>query len=349
MKLLLPFGTVAVTFAQTSGDTALDANTRNQIIATALDRLDRSYVDPGAAFMMAAAIGVRQRRGEYNHFTNPIEFAGKLTSDLQAAGHDKHLRVKYSKEPVPENLDGPMTPEIIARIRAELAEQNYGFERVERLPGNVAYLDLRSFDPASLSGAKAEAAMQLLSDCEALIIDLRHNNGGDPAMVQLLASYLFVETPVHLDDIYSRPTDSTTQWWTLADLPGKRMPNAYVYVLTSQRTFSAAEEFAYDLQNLKRATIVGETTGGGAHPGREERIGGHFVLFVPRGRAINPVTKTDWEGTGVKPDIEVSAERALDTAKRMALQNLSARTKDPERRKRIDEAIAELNQMPSPK
>jgi C-terminal processing protease CtpA/Prc len=152
-------------------------------------------------------------------------------------------------------------------------------------------------------------------------------------MVALISSYLFGPDPVHLNDLYFRPDDSTHQWWTLPHVPGQRYEGKPVYILTSKRTFSAAEEFAYNLKSLKRATIVGETTGGGAHPGGTRRINDHFAVFVPSGRAINPITKTNWEGTGVTPDLPVAADLALKTAHLAALKtigkDLEIRRKDP--------------------
>jgi C-terminal processing protease CtpA/Prc len=184
-----------------------------------------------------------------------------------------------------------------------------------------------------------------------VIIDLRQNGGGAPSMVALLCSYLFGPEPVHLNDLYSRPDDSTHQWWTFPHLPGQRLEGRPVYVLTSKRTFSAAEEFTYNLKSLKRATIVGETTGGGAHPGGTQRITEHFAMFVPSGRAINPITKTNWEGTGVTPDVPVAAARALQSAHLAALQkiraNLAQRQKDsqkadPARLDQLQKAIERL-------
>jgi C-terminal processing protease CtpA/Prc len=175
-----------------------------------------------------------------------------------------------------------------------------------------------------------------------LIIDVRQNGGGAPGMVALICSYFFAGEPVHLNDLYWRPTNSTEQWWTLAYVPGRRYVGKDIYVLTSKRTFSAAEEFTYNLKNLKRATIVGDTTGGGAHPGEGVRISNHFGMFVPTGRAINPITKTNWEGTGVAPDISVPADLALKTAHLSALNKLESKEQDPELKRQLKEIAGRL-------
>jgi C-terminal processing protease CtpA/Prc len=174
------------------------------------------------------------------------------------------------------------------------------------------------FADPQLCGATAAAAMNFLAGTRAIIFDLRANGGGDPAMVALLSSYLFAE-PTHLNDLWERKTGTTQQFWTLPYVPGRRMDGKPVYVLTSHRTFSGAEEFAYNLKNLKRATIVGEVTGGGAHPVSPHRIDDHFVIGVPFARAVNPISKTNWEGTGVEPDVKVAAADALDTAVKLAM------------------------------
>jgi C-terminal processing protease CtpA/Prc len=194
------------------------------------------------------------------------------------------------------------------------------------------------------------AAMNFLANTDALIIDLRRNGGGDPAMVALISSYLFDAQPVHLNDLYFRPDDSTRQWWTLPYVPGKRYgAKKEVYVLTSKRTFSAAEEFTYNLKCLKRAKIVGETTGGGAHPGGGRRINEHFAIWVPSGRAINPITKTNWEGTGVTPDVDVPQDQSLKVAHNAAMNSILAKVTAPERQGAIKQAIAhtqkELDEM----
>ncbi len=222
-------------------------------------------------------------------------------------------------------------------------------QTVERLDGNIGYVELRAFFPAEAPGAgdAAAAAMRLLAHTGALIIDLRRNHGGDPSMVALLSSYLFSES-VHLNSLYWRANDFTQQFWTFPYVPGPRFVDKPVYVLTSGETFSGAEEFTYNLKNLKRATIVGETTGGGAHPGDDFPITPHFGVWVPTGRAVNPITGTNWEGTGVAPDIRVPADEALDVAYAAALRHVvehaDESAKGP-RRAVVEEARRTLAEM----
>ena len=210
-------------------------------------------------------------------------------------------------------------------MRAHMERRNCGFEKAELLERNIGYLKFDFFGDPSVCGATATAAMGFLANAAALIIDLRENHGGDPAMVAYVASYLF-DTRTHLNDLFRRSTNKTTEYWTKPELPGKKLGKTPVYVLTSSGTFSGGEEFVYDLKNLKRATIVGETTGGGAHPTGPHRVDDHFLIAVPGGRPINPVTKTDWEGTGVVPDVKVAADKALETAIERATRQLATST-----------------------
>jgi hypothetical protein len=304
-------------------DMPIDAQTAHEVVEAVVKALNAEYVFPETASKMEKAVRERLDKKEYEGISSSKEFAKALTDHLQEVSKDKHLRVVYSYGPVRI----PPSPEKPGRadpteIRAAGDAINYGFDKVERLPGNVGYLELRGFFPAEFGGETAAAAMNFLANSDALIIDLRRNGGGAPSMVALLCSYLFAPEPVHLNDLYFRPDDSTHQWWTLPYVPGKRYEDKPVYLLTSSRTFSAAEEFTYNLKNLKRATIVGETTGGGAHPGGVKRVGEHFGVFVPSGRAINPVSKTNWEGTGVAPDMDVPADHALKTAHLAALKKV---------------------------
>ena len=182
------------------------------------------------------------------------------------------------------------------------------------MPGNIGYIDLRGFADPEAGAETVAAAMNFLANTDALIFDLRQNGGGGPEMVALISSYLFGEKPVHLNSLYWRKGDKTDDFWTKPASALKKFPDKDVYILTSNRTFSAAEEFTYNLKNLKRATIIGETTGGGANPGGTFRLTEHFGAFIPTGRAISPITKTNWEGTGVEPDVKVPKEQALKAA-----------------------------------
>ena len=332
-------------------DMTVDANTRAAVIESAIKNLNEAYVFPEVAKKMEQALRERVANKEYDSVTSAKAMAEKLTTDLQAVSHDKHLRVRYSYEAIPErhNAEEP-TAEEIEQFKTYLRQTNYGFEKVERLPGNVGYLDLRGFNPAEFAADTGAAAMNFLANTDALIVDLRRNGGGDPAMVAFLTSYIFGAEPVHLNDLYFRPEDSTRQWWTLPHVPGKRFGDKKeVYVLTSKRTFSAAEEFTYNLKNLKRATIIGETTGGGAHPGGGRRLNAHFQMFVPSGRAINPISKTNWEGTGVEPDVKVPAEQALKVAHVAALNKIIDRETNAERKEALkgalDTAQKELDEL----
>lgn len=308
---------------RTPRDTTIDAATRAQIIDTLVARLDAGYVFPEKAAEMAKDIRARVARGDYNSLTSAIGFADTLTAHLQGVSHDKHLRVRYSDQPFPAGPQRP-SPEQEQQRRERMKADNYGIGRPERLDGNVAYLEIRTFGiPPDLIGEALSEAMSAVADADALIIDVRRNGGGSPYSVALITSYLFGPDTVHLNSLYWRPANRTDHFWTRASVPGKRFgPNKPVFVLTSRRTFSAAEEFTYNLQTRKRAVIVGDTTGGGAHPGGGQRLNDHYMVFVPSGRAINPITKINWEGTGVRPDIAVPSDQAREAAHRAALEKL---------------------------
>ena len=325
-------------------DLAIDAATRTQVIDGILKRLNQSYVFPEVAKKMEVSLRERVDKKEYDQITSARDFAKKLTEDLQAVSKDKHLRVRYSHKAIPERGERrePTAEEREERKR-DLTWMNHGFSKVERLKGNLGYLEFLNFMDEELGGDTVAAAMNFVNGTDALIIDMRNNGGGNPAMVALVCSYLFGPEPVHLNDLYWREGNRTDEFWTKKELAGKRYLNKDVYVLTSKRTFSGAEEFTYNLKNLKRATIIGETTGGGAHPGGGFRISEHFGMFVPTGRAISPITKTNWEGTGVTPDVSVPAEQALLVARLMALKKSVTTITNPDRKANIEEEIKNLD------
>lgn len=316
LMLAMLVSSASISFGQT---TTIDATTRTEVIEGAIKALNDAYVFPEVAAKMEQVIRQRITGKEYDNITDATQFANKLTNDLQAVSKDKHLRVVLSQASRFGMND--------QQQREAAIKRNYGFEKAERLSGNVGYLDLRGFEPATLASETASAAMNFLANADAIIFDLRQNGGGDPAMVAFLTSYLF-DKRTHLNSIYSRPANKTEEFWTREDVPGKKFANKPVFVLTSNRTFSAAEEFTYNLQSLKRATIIGETTGGGAHPVQPRQLGKLFTITVPFARSINPITKTNWEGTGVKPDVAVSAEKALKTAHLAALKAIEPTVSD---------------------
>jgi hypothetical protein len=297
-------------------DFHIDAATRSRVIDSVVADLTEFYVFADVAKRMTDAVRARERRGEYDRVADGDVLATRLTADLKDVSHDGHLRVDFSPVPRP-NPPPPTTPGADTLYRRRLQRANCGFERVEVLPANIGYLKFNVFGNPDICGATAAAAMNFLAYVDALIVDLRDNGGGDPAMVAFISSYLFAE-PTHLNDLWTRKDSSTHQYWTLPYVPGKRLDGARVYVLTSKRTFSGAEEFTYNLKNLKRATIIGETTGGGAHPVAGHRIDDRFSIGVPFATAINPISKTSWEGTGVEPDVKVAASDALATAEKLA-------------------------------
>lgn len=307
--LLCPLLLTAQEFAP-----SLTAKEQKQVLDSVITKLQSTYVFPEVAAQMIKQL----KKGKYTDIKDPIAFADQLTTDLFSVSHDKHLGIRYDPRWVAEYIaTKDSAPQLFDRA------QNFGFREVKILEGNIGYLDLRGFaDTSKASKTIAVAAMNFLSNTDAIIIDLRYNGGGATDMVQLLASYLFNDTPQPLTDVYWRPTDKLTTWKTLPKVEGKRMPGTDVYVLTSKRTFSAAEDFCYSLQNLKRITIVGETTGGGAHPVEIIPLSDKFFISIPAGRSISVITKTDWEGTGVKPDIAVNAKDALSAAQQKALEKM---------------------------
>jgi hypothetical protein len=303
----------------------IDAPSRTKVIDGAIAQLDSFYVFPEITKRVADSLRARAKRGDYTSFTNGVSFAVKLNDDVRALSHDKHMGVQYSVRPIPPRPASPPPPtaEDSARRRAQMDAMNCAFVKVEQMADNIGYVKFNGFMDAESCGPTASAAMNFVAGSRALIVDLRENGGGDPAMVAYISSYLF-SSRTHLNDLWTRRTNKTDEFWTRDDVPGRKFGGEKpIYVLTSAQTFSGAEEFSYNLKSLKRATIIGETTGGGAHPVSGHRIDEHFMIGVPFARAINPITKTNWEGVGVEPDIKVPAGDALATALRLARQGVT--------------------------
>ncbi len=298
----------------------IDAATRARVIDGAIANLKEYYVYPETAAKMEQALREHQKKADYDSVTSGDKFAMMLTDHLREVSHDRHLGVQYSPAVLPQGEPGA-GPEEQANFRKQMERMNCAFQKVEILPRNIGYLKFNMFADPDTCGPTGIAAMNFLGNVDAIIFDLRENGGGEPKMIALISSYLF-DDPTHLNDLYNRKEESTTQYWTSPYVPGKKLVNKPAFVLTSKRTFSGAEEFSYNLKNLKRATIIGETTGGGAHPVSGHRIDDHFMIGVPFARAINPISKTNWEGTGVEPDIKAPAGEALEVAKKMAAERI---------------------------
>ena len=293
----------------------VDRAKRRRLIDGIARELEAHYVHPEVGKRMIAAIREKDAKGHYDAVTSAPVLAERLHSDLRSVSHDGHLRVMFGGPRLPPPGSGAAPPP---------PPPGFGFGPINRMAGNVAHLVLDGFvrDDEEVRQAIGRYMSQV-ADADALLLDLRQNGGGDPATVSVVASYLFGDKPVHINDMFRRDTGETRQYWTHAKVAGKRFgAKKPIYVLTSKRTFSGGEELAYDLQSLRRAVIVGETTGGGAHPVQLYPLDDGFAIGVPWGRPINPVTRTNWEGSGVIPDVKVPASDALTEAHRRALAEL---------------------------
>lgn len=298
-----------------------------QTIKSVKNILKENYIFPEVTDKIIELFDKNINAGKYDSIQRPDKFAQVLTQDIQSFNHDIHLRVLFepdriAREKIVISLEDSLQFE--KEYISKLKKNNYFFKEVKILPGNIGYLDLRKFRDPKYAGQTAVSAMNFLSNSDAVIIDLRNNGGGTPKMVQLISTYFFDHDVVHLNSVYKRKENITKQFWTLPYVPGKRMANIPLYILTSDRTFSAAEEFSYNLQSLKRALIIGEITGGGAHPGGRIMASDKYNVWTPTARSINPITNTNWENIGVIPDIKTEKENALKTAHIKALDSLKS-------------------------
>ena len=323
----------------------LTAAVKTQTVESLIREMNQRYVDPAIAKKMELSLKNWIQTSEYTALTDPVEFAKSVNTILKKETVDAHLRFRYSPNVLP-NRTRPAEPtaDEIKRFAAETKFVNANFERVERLRGNVGYIKFNGFASPEDMKRPLEAAMKFLANAEAFIIDLRMNGGGDPSGVQLFCSYFFDSKPVHLNDIAFRHGDkiANNEFWTLKNVDGPRFPSCPVFVLTSKRTGSGAEECAYDLQQLKRATIIGEPTWGGANPGGVVKLSDHFSCFIPVGRAQNPYSKTNWEGTGVAPDIKADPATSLKQAQLLAIRAIIDKTTDKDHKADLEDIYKQV-------
>lgn len=306
----------------------VDSAMRKEAIDTLVARLNDHYVFPDKARQIEAVLRQRQQEGKYDGITDGKQLAKQLTDDIRGVAHDLHMAVRFSRGPVrPDDADGPPKSQAEWEQRLNFGQRiffgvfrhvsNLGVEKVDHLSPNIGYLQVSGFPPSFVVAEKYAAAMDKLADTDGLIVDLRENGGGGPDTVALLVSY-FVDQRTRLNDIWQRDTGISTQQWTVDKLDGKRYSGKKpVVILAGPHTRSAGEDFTYTMQALKRATVIGQPTWGGAHPTRPFRLGDHFVALVPNARSISPITHTNWEGTGVIPDVPVAPDKALETAKEL--------------------------------
>lgn len=312
MTLLMLLVTLQNVVAQEKN--SLQTKEKSEIITSIKTHLAESYIDLDLSRKMITELDKNLKSNTYDKITSPAEFSKIITEDLQSVSKDLHLKVRFEPERIAQEkrvVSEEKKLEAEKKMAMQMAEINYGFTEVKILEGNIGYLNLRTFADTKYAEETATATMNFLSNTNAIIIDLRTNGGGVPSMMQLLSSYFFDETPVLLSDFYERKTDTKTQLYSFAKVAGKRSTNKPIYILTSKQTFSAAEAFAYTLKHLDKAVVVGEITAGGANRTKRINLNDKFTISVPYIQAIHPITKTNWEGKGVQPNIETNENEAF--------------------------------------
>ena len=321
-------------------DLPIDAAQRAAILDGAAQRYDSLYVFADRGREIKKQLSSKAVRQRYALCNMASCLADSLTKDLQQWSGDKHLRLVFSvrPRPMPSAVTDPAAAE---REREMMRQRNFGFHNIERLHGNIGLIELGRFDPAQDAAETAAAAMRFVANTDALIIDLRNNGGGRADMVAHLMSY-FVNEATHLGTMKRRKSEDDVQFWTAAHVPAPRYVGKPIYVLTSKRTFSAAEGLTYDLQQHANAIVIGETTRGGANPGSFEQINEHFAVFVPTGQTVNAKTHTNWDGVGIKPDHEAAAADAVKVAHKLALQTLVQKNDNEARISMWRQALEEL-------
>ena len=329
--------------SESAQDYKFDAKARTQVVKAIVSELQQGYVFPDKAKMLAQHFEQASTQASVQKLSKTHEFAHFLTSQLQDKTGDKHLVVEFSEEIMSET--GSSEEDVAAREAFEMEmwrAHNFGVEKIERLRFNIGYLKLSAFGPVEEVGPLLASAMSLVNNMDSLIIDLRGNFGGNERTVQLLSSYL-LNKRTHLLDMHKPRENRVEQHWSLDYVEGPKFAeDKDVYILVDSESFSAAEDFSYTMKNLKRATLVGEATGGAANSGDMVRLDKHFSLFLPTARGVSPITKTNWEGVGVQPDIKVSSEQALNEAQAAILTKILKAEQDPRRKLRIEARLAEL-------
>jgi len=345
------------------GDQMVDAAARRDVVAVLGAHLERLYVDADTGRLIARRLRARLAAGAYDRLDRTDGFAEALTADLRSVNGDLHLGVRYAPEqptehPGPEGLvtprprqpgsPAPDEPQPTSAMMSEWREANFGLERAARLDGNVGYLKVRGFYDGPEAFAAMGAALGFLERTDAMIVDLREMPGGSGDMSNWVLSHFTGRDSVASLAITNRSAGDSVVRWTMADVPGKKRPDVPLYILTSQGTASAGEDFAFVLHNLRRATLVGERTAGAGHNNALLGLGHGFVVSLSYTRVMDPKTGREWERVGIQPDVRVAPESALDTAHRLALRAIAARTADRERKRALELTVEAMDAQAHP-
>lgn len=293
----------------------LSTKEKQEAIEKISSLLNQYYVFPEVAKQMEEHIATKFKNQSFDKISDPLEFVDLLTKELFTISDDKHLRLFLASSQV-RNPEGD---ELLSRILYKLnsGQRITGISKFEISDGNIGYVKINSLAYNDEVSKKLQSTMNLLSNVNAIIFDLRDNRGGNPQFVTDLFSYFF-DKPTHINSIYRRDRNQTTEFWTNDRKNGNKILGVPLFILISNKTFSGAEEFAYDLQVLKRATIIGENSEGGAHITNSFDIYRNLRISIPVGRVINPVTGTNWECVGVKPDYSAKGDSAIFVAIELA-------------------------------
>lgn len=324
----------------------IDEKTKEEVVVSVASIMQEKYVYADIGEKMAKYLITQFEKGEYKSYTEVTSFCGKLTSDLRDINNDKHVFVFYSPEEalLVRAEKGILPKDEVKKINEQIYKadmrQNFGFRKIEILDGNIGYLNISYFTDTDTLEESINGSMKFLSNTDAIIIDLRDNGGG--SLTPLLFSYFFPNEKIYLGGCVCRDKTRNENLWTLSNITGKRLPDVELYILTNSKTFSAAEDFSYTMQNLKRAVVVGETTKGGAHPVDVLIVKGDILTQIAICESFNPITKSNWEGTGVKPDIEVESENALKIAHMKAIEHTIEKTTDIEYKNELELLLEKL-------
>jgi hypothetical protein len=347
--LLISFMTCISAWSQQK--MSITATEKKALVDSLKKRLERYYVLPDKGKEMGQYLAKRLGSKAYDAILDYTAFVDTLANDIDRVHRDPHLRlglnpehVKFLKESASRHAP---TPERLEEQKSNYRKINYGFQKVEQLPGNIGYIAIPQFVKVTEeSQTTLASAFEFIAYTDAVIIDVRSNNGSYPEMIHEVLSYFF-DKPVHISTTYDTESGKTVENYSLATVKGKKVLSKKVFILTSQNTFSAGEAFAFWMKNLKRATIIGEVTAGAAHGEKAFVVNDKVVIGLPYHRAFDPVTKTDWEGVGVKPDVEVKADNALAKAQEIIIESALATVKNPGEKFALEWALvdvkAELN------